>query len=310
MKQSRITIVGSLNMDLVVKTPCIPLPGETVLGSSFTTVPGGKGNNQAVACARLGADVTLVGCVGSDIFGQQLLQNLSKEGIVTSHIATLSEVNTGVAVVIVKEEENLITVVPGANNHLTPNKIEEKEEIIKESDIILLQLEIPLETVIKTVEIAETYGVPVILNPAPSTVLPKEFFERVSVFTPNEHELTKMFGEERVDSLRIDTLLMKFPEKIVMTKGKEGAYFANNKGDMVNIPSHAVEVVDTTGAGDSFNAGLAVMLSQGKDLYEATQFAVTVGALSVMKFGAQGGMPTLGQVTDFIDRHYKLGEKI
>lgn len=292
MKSSRLLVVGSLNIDLVVETSQIPRPGETVLGTNFAAIPGGKGNNQAVASSRLGADVTLIGCVGKDQYGMELIQNLEREKVDTNHITILPDVNTGVASITVKGEENFITFVPGANNYLTPEIIENKENIIKQSDIILIQLEIPLETVVKTVEIADKHGVPVIINPAPSREIPKEIIEKVTIFTPNEHELTKMFKNEEVGTPSPYDLLSLFPEKIVMTKGNQGAYFVKNGGELVHVPSHEVKVVDTTGAGDSFNAGLAVKISQGKSLAEAIGFAVAVGALSVTEFGAQGGMPT------------------
>lgn len=300
VKRPRITVVGSLNMDFVVTTPRVPLPGETVLGTRFSTIPGGKGNNQAIACARLGAEVTFIGCVGDDTFGHQLINNLNNENIHTQHIEFLPHVNTGVATIIVGGGENKIVVVPGANNYLTPNKVEKKADIIKYADIVLLQLEIPLETVIRTVEIAAAHEVPVILNPAPSTELPEGLFEKVSVFTPNEHELSGMFGNSNIRSRNPQQLMKLFPEKIIMTRGNKGAYFTDKKGHVVHVPSFPVDVVDTTGAGDSFNAGLAVMLSQGKSLFEATKFAVAVGALSVTKFGAQGGMPTYNEVVQFI----------
>lgn len=301
MKRPRITVVGSLNMDFVVTTPRIPIPGETVLGSRFSTIPGGKGNNQAVACARLGADVTFIGCVGDDTFGKQLVNNLKKENILTQHIEFLPHVNTGIASITVGGGDNLIVVVPGANNSLTPNKVEEKADTIKNADIVLLQLEIPLDTVIRTVEIAEAHEVPIILNPAPSTELPESLFEKVSVFTPNEHELEEMFGNSCTSPRNPEQLMKEFPEKIVMTKGDKGAYFADKDGQVVRVPSYNVDVVDTTGAGDAFNAGLAFMLSKGESLLEATKFAVAVGALSVTRLGAQSGMPTYNEVIQLMN---------
>ncbi|MGM8365947.1 ribokinase [Virgibacillus sp. W0181] len=301
MKQSQITVVGSLNMDLVVETQRIPRQGETVLGKSFTTLSGGKGNNQAVACARLGAEVTLIGCVGEDIYGEQLIQNLKNEGVITEHIIEVPETSTGIASITVNNGENQIIVVPGANHHLTPDNLQDKEEVIKQSDIILVQLEIPLETVIKTIEIAEFHRIPVVLNPAPSMTLPDKLLDKVTYITPNEHELKKMFQEDEVSTQSFEEILARFPEKIVMTKGKKGAYFIDIDGKLVHHPSYPVQVVDTTGAGDSFNAGLVVKLSVGENISEATKFAVAVGALSVTKFGAQHGMPTMKQVKRFME---------
>lgn len=300
MKQSKVTIVGSLNIDLVVETSNIPLPGETVLGERFIALPGGKGNNQAVACARLGAEVSLIGCVGDDIYGELILNNLNREKIKTNNINTLTGISTGVASITVAEGENHITVVQGANKHLTPRMIEEKEKVIKESDIILLQLEIPLETVIKTIKIAEANKVPVVLNPAPAMRLPKEILEKVKVLTPNEHEVFKIFGLDNANGIEVYSLMKSFPEKLIMTKGKEGAYYVNQKKETMHVQSHVVKAVDTTGAGDSFNAGLVVKLGQGESIQEAVKYGVAVGALSVTKFGAQAAMPTAEQVRLFL----------
>lgn len=297
MKQPRVTIVGSLNIDLVVETTNIPLPGETILGDKFITLPGGKGNNQAVACSRLGAEVSLIGCVGDDIYGKQLLNNLDMEKISTNHIKTLTNISTGVASITVSKGENHITVVQGANKLLTPEIIKEKEKIIKNSDVILLQLEIPLETVIKTIDIANFYEIPVVLNPAPAIQLPKDIFEKVTILTPNEHEVLSIFGTE--NEIETYSLMKDLPEKIVMTKGKEGAYYINHKKEIIHVASPSVDAVDTTGAGDSFNAGLVVKLGQGENLQEAVKYGVTVGAMSVTKFGAQAAMPTAEEVNFF-----------
>lgn len=300
MTEPRITVVGSLNMDLVAKTKNLPKAGETVLGENFSTVPGGKGNNQAIACARLGADVTMIGSVGDDTYGQELIRNLNKENVDTNHILIQSGVSTGIASIIISDEDNQIVVTPGANSYLTPQRILEKADVIKRSDIILLQLEIPLETVEKTINIAKFYQIPVILNPAPALDLPESIIDRVTILTPNEHELTQLFKGSNINEI-----LKTHPEKIVMTKGKDGAYFANNNRNISHIPSYQVEVVDTTGAGDAFNGALAYQLSQGKNLNEATQFAVAAGALAVTKFGAQGGLPSIEEVTNMIESNLK-----
>lgn len=300
MTRSKVTVVGSLNMDLVSQAKRLPEVGETILGEKFSTIPGGKGNNQAIACARLGAEVTIIGCVGNDTYGERLIAKLTSENVNVNHIFVLPDVGTGIASIMTTEEDNQIIVIPGANNSLTPERVEEKESVIRESDIILIQLEIPLETVVKTLEIAERYDIPVILNPAPATLLKKSIVEKVSILTPNEHELVKLF-EADDPSITQKEILQAYPQKIVMTKGKEGAYFADAKRNIVHVPGYDVSVVDTTGAGDAFNGALAFQLSIGNSLNEATDFAVAAGALAVMEFGAQGGLPTIEEVNKFLD---------
>ncbi|WP_054950359.1 ribokinase [Numidum massiliense] len=304
MSKSKVTVVGSINMDLVTETPRVPRLGETLIGTRFSTVPGGKGANQAVACARLGADVTMVGCVGGDGFGQELIDNLSRENVHTRFVERIDDVSTGIAVITIANSDNSIIVVPGANHHLTPDSVRRAEEAIEMADIVLLQLEIPLETVRETVTIAHRHGVPVILNPAPAAQLPQDLLDQVTVLTPNEHELAVISGEQADRVEGFTQLIQAFAGEIVMTKGSEGVYYKDDK-QVVHVPSFAVEVVDTTGAGDSFNAGLAVKLSQGTSLREAVRYAVAVGALSVTKFGAQGGMPTEKDVAAFLrDKSY------
>lgn len=299
MQEARIVVVGSINMDLVTEAPRLPHLGETVLGTRFTTVPGGKGANQAVACARLGPDVIMIGCVGNDAFGKQATDNLYEQNVITDYVETVSGVSTGIASISIEDGENSIVVVPGANYHLTPDKIKFLEPVIKEADLVLLQLEIPVDTVQITVNLAAKHDVPVILNPAPAINLPQKMLEKVSVLTPNEHELAIVLGHNP-EVADFQELMNRHPGTIVMTKGSEGAYYTQDDRSIGHIPSYNVEAVDTTGAGDSFNAGLAVMLSKGHHLRDAVRYAAAVGALSVTKFGAQGGMPTKKEVEAFI----------
>lgn len=298
MADRNITVIGSINMDLVTSTTQIPKVGETVLGHSFHTIPGGKGANQAVAAARLGADVTMIGAVGNDSFGKTLVEHLTNEGINTENIMKVKDTSTGIASIIVSEADNSIIVVPGANNHITPEVIEKHEDKIINSNILLLQLEIPLESVIRAVELAKKQGVRTILNPAPIQKLPKKLLEMVDFLTPNEHEQTLLF--DSIDGTEEE--LAKFKEKCIVTKGSKGVMIYKN-GEKIEIPSIQVEAVDTTGAGDSFNGALATALCDGLDIEEACRFANVVGAISVTKLGAQTGMPTKKEVEKFLQVH-------
>lgn len=298
MTGRKITVIGSINMDLVTSTNKIPKVGETVLGHSFHTIPGGKGANQAVAAARLGAEVTMIGAVGDDSFGQILLDHLTNQGINTKSIMKVNGTSTGIASIIVSEADNSIIVVPGANNHITPELIEKHEEKIINSNILLLQLEIPLESVIRAVELAKKHGIRTILNPAPIQKLPKELLEMVDYLTPNEHEQTLLFAS--VDGTEQE--LENLKEKCIVTKGSKGVMIYNNS-EKIEIPSIKVDAVDTTGAGDSFNGALATALCEGLGIEEACRFANVVGAISVTKLGAQTGMPTKKEVEEFLHIH-------
>jgi ribokinase len=298
MTGRRITVIGSINMDLVTRTTQIPKVGETVLGQSFHTIPGGKGANQAVAAARLGADVTMIGAVGDDSFGRTLVDHLTKQGINTKNIMEVKGVSTGVASIVLSKADNSIIVVPGANNYITPEVIEEHEDRIKNSSILLVQLEIPLESVIRCVELAKKHGILTILNPAPIQKLPKELLEMVDYVTPNEHEQALLFNS--IDGT--DQELEKLKEKCIVTKGSKGVMIFKN-GEKIEIPSIQVEAVDTTGAGDSFNGALAYAFCEGLEIEEACRFANVVGAISVTKLGAQTGMPTKKEVEEFLQLH-------
>ncbi|KXH78779.1 ribokinase [Sporosarcina sp. HYO08] len=286
----KITVVGSINMDLVTITDQLPKMGETILGQQFQMNPGGKGANQAVASARLGAAVQMVGCVGEDLFGEELLQHLQNEGIDVSNVERVPD-QTGTASIVVSNKDNNIIVVPGANNYVTASFVEAKRETIANSDILILQLEIPLEGVQKAVEIAKENDVTVILNPAPICELSADLLEKVDYLTPNEHEF---------QHLNIEGNRAALIGKVILTKGSEGvSYF--QEGKEINIPAYQIDVVDTTGAGDSFNAGFAVALGKGLTVEAACQYGNAVAALSTTKLGAQTGMPTKGEVSAFIN---------
>ncbi|CUA85508.1 ribokinase [Gulbenkiania indica] len=292
---TKVAVVGSINMDLVALVPRFPAPGETLIGSRFETFPGGKGANQAVAAARLGAEVAMVGCVGGDGFGRELLSGLAAEGVDTSAIHVSGEASTGVASILVSGGENTIVVVPGANHCLTPSMVEASEQLIASADVVLTQLEIPLETVEATARLASRHRVPLILNPAPAVRLSRALLDQVACLTPNEHELATVLG---APSLPFPDMLALLPGKVVMTKGEHGAYHVDGSGQFWHQPGFAVSAVDTTGAGDTFNAALAAAWQGG--LRQAMRFAAAAAALSVTRLGAQGGMPSAAAVESFL----------
>lgn len=287
-------------MDLVTEVERIPVLGETILGNSFTTTPGGKGANQAIACARLGADVYFFAAVGDDAYGQQHLSNLGKNNVHTTYIETIKGVSSGVASITIEGGDNSIIVVPGANSYVTADMIERNKEVFKDFDVILASLEVPLAPIQTAINIAADYDIPFVLNPAPATELPKDMLEKVTVITPNEYELPMIMG--LLPNLKEhDQYMKEYPGPIVMTKGSHGAFVKTiSSEDIKHIPSYQVDVIDTTGAGDAFNAGLTYMLSLGKSMEEATKFAVAVGALTVTKLGAQSGLPTMEECIDFM----------
>lgn len=298
MKKPKILVIGSINMDLVTQTNIIPKVGETVLGEHFFTVPGGKGANQAVAAAKLGADVTLLGCVGDDAFGSELKQHLQTQGVNTAHIQTNSETSTGVASITLSEGDNSIIVVPGANHKLTPALVQQHEKLIANADLILLQLEIPLDSVVAATELAQKHQVPVILNPAPMQKLSKNLILQAAYITPNEHELESLLASTNLSEE--ETNILK--EKSIVTKGAKGIQLYESGKEQL-VRGYQVEAVDSTGAGDTFNGALAVSLSTGSPLIKASQFANAAAALSVTKLGAQAGMPTKEEVESFLHSH-------
>ncbi|ALS76102.1 ribokinase [Planococcus rifietoensis] len=282
-----ITVVGSINMDLVVGTERFPKQGETVLGNLYTTVPGGKGANQAVAAARLGDQVHMVGAVGSDAFGTQLLEGLEKEQIDTQGVKK-TDGASGIANILLSEGDNRIIVVPGANHELTKSDIDAQKKAIEKSSMVILQLELPIPVVEYTLQLAKELGVPAILNPAPAGGF-TEAMKQADFLTPNETEAEELFGTNW------ELELERYPNRMVVTLGKNGArYFDGDKH--VTVEGFPTQAVDTTGAGDTFNGALAVALAEGSEFKEAVRFANAAASLSVEKFGAQGGMPNRMEV--------------
>lgn len=287
---AKIAVVGSASMDLVVSADKRPLAGETILGNSFHTVPGGKGANQAVAAARLGAEVMMIGRVGTDAYGDTVRENLTKNSVSTEYVEPVTDCSTGTAHIILAEGDNSIIVIKGANDLVIPDYVEKSKEAIKQADIVLIQQEVPPETVEYTADLCEQLGVPLLLNPAPARKISQKVIEKAAFITPNEHECEILFaGEDRSAALR------KYPNKLLITEGKNGVRFFNGREEVV-VPGYKVEVVDTTGAGDTFNAAFAVAIAEGQEVETAIQFANRAASLSITKFGAQGGMPTRAEV--------------
>ncbi|HDR8096631.1 TPA: ribokinase [Bacillus cereus] len=289
-----IAVVGSISMDLVAVSKKRPKAGETVIGEAFHTIPGGKGANQAVAAARLGANVAMVGAVGDDNYGTVVKKNLENERVFIDYVVPVTDAATGIAHIVLAEEDNSIVVVQGANALVSESVVDLSKDLLIKADMVVLQLEIPLETVKYVLAICEEHKIPVMLNPAPAQVLPEDILEKATYITPNEHECRIVLDDF---TSPIEDLLAKYPNKLLMTEGSNGVRFHNGT-EIVHVPSIAVDVVDTTGAGDTFNGALAVALSEGETLQKAIRFANIAGGLSVTKLGAQGGMPTRDKVRE------------
>lgn len=302
-----IVVVGSANTDMVVKVSRLPGAGETVIGGEFVLAAGGKGANQAVACARAGARVSFVARVGADDFGEKTLHGLKREGVSTRYVLTDRESPSGVALIFVDEEgENAIAVAPGANMRLTPEDVEAARSAIAEADCLLLQLEVPLPTVERAVRLARDAGVLVLLNPAPAPTrpLPARLLKRVDVLTPNRAEAAALVGRRVKTSADARAAARRLrdlgPARVVITLGKDGALA--HEGEPVHVPACPVKAVDAVAAGDAFSGALAVALSEGMPFLEACRFANAAGACAVTKLGAQPSMPTRREIEAMLAR--------
>jgi ribokinase len=292
-----IVVVGSINMDLVVRTARIPRPGQTVLGRDFRTFPGGKGANQAVGVAKLGYAVAMVGKLGRDSFGDELFARLGAEGVGREAIQRVA-IQSGVAFITLDEGgENCIVVAPGANADLEPEDLEKHSELIRSAGMVLLQLEIPLQTVQTACAIAKAAGVPVMLDPAPAAALPASLLRQISWLTPNESEARPVLGEAcsigDSDDVRrtAEELLERGVANVVVKMGSRGSYVATADGSRDAVPAVSVEAIDSTAAGDAFNAAFAVALMRGSSPLNAAHFASAAAAISVSREGAQPSMP-------------------
>ena len=306
---ARIVVVGSFNMDLVVRMPAIPRPGETLLGGVFATYPGGKGANQAVAAARLGGEVTIIGRVGADAFGDQLLAMARAEGINTRFVGVDARAATGVALIQVDAQgQNSIAVASGANFTLTAADVAAAFADLGPIDLLVMPLETPIDTIVTAAELARQAGARVVLNPAPAQRLDTELLRNVDVLIPNEHEAAFMTGiathSPQAARQAAASLLQGGPASVIITLGSQGALIAEQaqpEVEFTQTEAFAVQTVDTTAAGDAFNGTLALALAEGKDLMTSVGWAVSAAAISVTRPGAQPSLPR----RDEIDRAFR-----
>ncbi|RLP99629.1 ribokinase [Micromonospora sp. CV4] len=293
MLQTRVVVVGSANMDLVAMAPGLPRPGETMLGTDFVMVPGGKGANQAVAAARAGASSTFLGAIGSDAFGVTLRARITAAGVDTSHLRVVYGAS-GVALVMVNAQgENAIVVTPGANDALT-GLTEEELATVRGADVLVAQLEIPVQTVAAAAVAAHAAGTRVVLNAAPARDLPPELLAAVDLLVVNEGEAQAFTGRGR-DEPRA---LLDLVPRAVLTLGGEGAWYVDREGTEVHVPAVRVDVVDSTAAGDAFTAALAVGWGEGRDLVDAVRWASAAGAACVRRLGASVALPRRAEIDE------------
>ncbi|MGX7418373.1 ribokinase [Carnobacterium gallinarum] len=287
-----ITVIGSLSTDFVVIADKRPMVGETVMGQDFKTTFGGKGANQAVAAARLGGKVEMVGKVGSDLFGAEIRDNLIANHVSVTHVEPVTHLASGSAHITLAEGDNSIIVVPGANNAVDQQEILKIHDLLRRSAMVVLQQEIPSETVREVIEFCYQEGIPTILNPAPARELSLGLIEKVTYLTPNEHEFQALFPD-----LSISEGLKQYPNKLMITVGSKGVLIHNGSEEVL-IPAYKVTPIDTTGAGDTFNGAFSVGITEGLDIETSIRFGNLAAALSIQKFGAQGGMPTLKEMKE------------
>ncbi|MFC1543249.1 ribokinase [Candidatus Neomarinimicrobiota bacterium] len=312
MKESyivpKVAVIGSINMDIVVCCPRLPKEGESLLGSDLHLIPGGKGANQAVTAARLGSKTSIAGCVGDDVFGVQLMASLEQSGVNVSQVRKDSSVYTGTAIITVLENgNNSIVVAIGANETVTPEDVDSASSIIQDSDVLLLQLEIPLDTVAYAEKVAREMGVKVILDTGPARNCPKEIIEGADIVSPNETEIEAITGHEvnSIDSAKsaANALIEIGAEEVVLKLGSNGSLWAR-KGIQQHFPAVKVDPVDPTAAGDAFTGALAVRLASGDRMEDAIRYANFAGAFSVTKLGAQPSVPELDELEEFIRENW------
>ena len=305
---SKIVVIGSINTDMVVRSSQLPYPGQTLMGHSFQTTGGGKGANQAVAAARLGAEVSLIARIGDDAFGKISIENFKKEKINIENIYTDNDAPSGVAFIVVDDKgENIIVVAPGANATLNEKDIRDAEDVIKKADIILFQLEIPMSTVAEGIKLAKKHNRMVMLNPAPAASIPKEILQSVDIITPNQTETLVLTGIAVNDAITAQHACNVLHEMgiltVIVTMGEQGAYISSDNYHGLIPGFTAGVVVDTVAAGDTFCGGLAIALAEGKSLKDAVQFANAAAALSVTKVGAQASIPIRTEVINLM-KHF------
>ena len=299
---AKIVVVGSMNMDLVVKTDEIPRVGETILGKELLQIPGGKGANQAVSIAKLEKEITFLGKVGNDKFGEELLTSMSKAGVKIEHIEK-GDTSTGIAIINVdKDGNNNIVVIPGANGLVDKSYLQRHIKVFEDAEIVVFQLEIPLETVREGLKISKDLGKITLLNPAPAMELDDEMIKNIDILIPNEHELERISKVKVVDDESImqasKVLLEKGINKIIVTLGSKGVYFIDQDSSEF-FKAYKTNVVDTTAAGDSFIGGFTASYIEDKDIRRAIGKGQKTAALSIQKVGAQSSLPTKKEVEEF-----------
>lgn len=291
---SKIVIVGSISMDLVMKTNRIAQEGETVFGDSFAMVPGGKGANQAVAVGRLAAQkdqINMLGAVGEDSFDHLLLQNLADNGLNVDFVGTVPS-SSGIAQITIFNHDNRIIYCPGANGEVDTTLWEKEWDLLEAADLVILQNEIPHQANLGIAQFCHDKGIKVLYNPAPARETDKEMLDLVTYFTPNQHEVQELFPDKE-----LDTILEAYPNRLIVTLGTKGSTYFD--GQVIQlIPAIKTEAIDTTGAGDTFNGAFSFAVSKGLDMRESLKFATLASHLSVQQFGAQGGMPTLSEMKE------------
>lgn len=301
---NRLVVMGSVNADHVLRVPHFPRPGETLTGHSYQVVPGGKGANQAVAAARLGAPVSFIARIGDDAIGQQMRQGFEQDGIDVSAVELDETLPTGIAIIYVSDEgENSIGISAEANGALSPAMVKRHEAMIANAHTLLLQLEVPLESVFEAAKLARSHGTRVVLNPAPARPLPAELLALVDLITPNQTEAELLTGVKVTDeasaALAVDRFHQMGISDVMITLGSQGVYCSNARQQQL-IPGFRVEAVDTTAAGDTFNGALLAAELAGADFNAAVRFAHGAAALSVTKFGAQSSIPSKIEVDAFL----------
>lgn len=299
MQKNRIGVIGSINTDIVCITDTLPNVGETVVGNDFKIMHGGKGANEAVACARLGQSVNLLACVGCDDFSKSALANLQNEGVHITAVEQIKKAKGGIANITVSQQNNQIIVIPGANQLLDEKYIKKYSSRLKECSIVGCQFEVPIPSLLEASTICKQNNIKFVLNPSPIKQYPKQLFDNADYIIVNEVEIKSVDGYDKNNELKV---LELYPQKLILTCGSKGCFCCiNNK--IVNIPAIKVNVVDTTGAGDTFLGSFMVGINNGYDLYTALYFATICSGLKTTKVGAQTGMPTLNEVKKYIKQN-------
>ena len=297
--KNRVGVIGSINTDIVCQTEKLPQVGETVMGETFNIMFGGKGANEAVAAARVGASVNLLGCVGDDMFSRNAIANLQLEGVHITAVKQLKNTKGGIANIVVSNKNNQIIVIPGANQKVDTAYVKKYASRLKECSIAGGQFEIPLDSLLLASRICKENNIKFVLNPSPIKAYPKELFENATYVIVNELELKEVPGYNEKEPYK---LLEKHPNKIILTKGAEGAFFHDGQ-KLVNVPAAKVKVLDTTGAGDTFLGTFMVANNAGLNMFDAITFANICAGLKTQKLGAQTGMPKLDEVKKYIKKN-------